>query len=82
MTTLIINADESICGNCGRGADPNESRHATVLAFIPGIGCGSQFTDIGTNSNDPLVLDAVRKMRPDLLFLGTLGYGLTPGQSN
>lgn len=80
MATLIVNDSASRCGNCGKGADPIEARHATVLDYQPGIGCGVRFTEIGTEN--PTLVEGVRNMRPDLVFIGFIGHGLTPTQSN
>lgn len=80
MATLIVNESVSRCGNCGKGADPIEQRHASVLDFTPGIGCGVRFTEIGTENVS--LIEGVRNMRPDLVFIGFIGYGVDAPQTN
>lgn len=73
MTTLVINADDSRCGNCGRAADPRETRHFSVLGWNPDVGCGHLFTAIGSEYSTPIVVDGAKRLRPDLPWEG-VGY--------
>lgn len=46
MTKLLMDRFASKCENCGKGADPSETGHYTVIAYINGgtPGCGEMWT--------------------------------------
>ncbi len=66
MTTLIINPSESLCGNCGKSAHPEEKAHISRLGYQPGGGCQAVFTEVGTHYSN----QDFRAMRPDLPWIG------------
>jgi hypothetical protein len=70
--TLIVSSSSSKCGTCGRGADPNEETHKTVLGWGAdlGEGCGVHFTHITSGYVGPDVETATRALRPDLIYIG------------
>jgi hypothetical protein len=48
--TLIINGDDSRCGRCGKGADPTELAHVTVLTLEGWFaGCGARFVSASSD---------------------------------
>jgi len=81
MATLIINRDESICGDCKGGADPTETFHFTRLGFPSGLGCRATFTETATHSFlTPTFTEGVRNLRPDLPFIGYVGTDARPAR--
>lgn len=76
VTTLVINADASYCLACGRGADPTEKRHLTVLTGEEPSppGCGAAFTETATDAFvTPRFAAGILELRPDLPFAGRRG---------
>lgn len=80
--TLIIDRFSSTCGNCDRGCSPDEKQHDTNLGY--GItdktrkGCGVEWAFVTTAEYVPSkhLEDAVRKMRPDLIYIEGLEMGI------
>ena len=73
---LYVGRTSSTCGACGKGADPHELRHSTILRYAPGDpgpGCGALFTDVASEYIGESAEQAVRALRPDLPFVGGLG---------
>lgn len=68
--TLIIDTWNSSCGNCGKGANPEEASHDTVLGY--GVknekGCGVKWKYVSSNYSGmgKAFYENIRKMRPDL----------------
>jgi hypothetical protein len=69
-TVLTINRFDSHCNACGRGADPMETHHTTVLQYAPDPppGCGARF--IAVTSDYLGMREACTAMRPDLPWVG------------
>ena len=72
--TLIVSGTSSKCGVCGKGADPHEERHITVLGWggQEKNGCGVRWTHITTSYIGGGIEDATKEMRPDLIFVPVL----------
>ncbi len=70
MATLIINRNDSRCGECKRGANPDEKTHDTVLGFNPDgeKGCGVEWDEVASFYTD--MKKRVMEMRPDLKWAG------------
>lgn len=73
---LHVGRSSSRCGACGKGADPHELRHRTILQYAPspGPGCDAIFTHVSSDYLGEWEENAVRAMRPDLPFVGGLSY--------
>lgn len=72
--TLFIDTWSSQCGNCRRGADPDEKRHETIMEMSTANGrpgCGVEWRYVSSNYGRMLA-DRIREMRPDLPFTGDL----------
>ena len=74
MATLFIDKSDSTCGACGKGADPYEESHITLMgcsAVNDNMkGCGAEFTNVSSHYNFLGGLeDRIEEMRPDLPFL-------------
>lgn len=77
MTTktglLRIGRFSSRCNDCGRGADPTEKTHQTVLTYRsmndidPEVGCGIEWQYVSSEYLGDE--EATKKLRPDLIFL-------------
>ena len=76
MNILFINRNDSVCGACGRPADPYELAHGQKLGYNPGPGCGMWFTHVSSHYLGTEEL--IKEMRPDLVWIDPL-EGL-PGQ--
>jgi hypothetical protein len=66
---LVVNLTSSVCGECGKGCDPREKSHQTVLGYgvKPGTkGCGAAWDRVTSHYVGPDIERAIRKMRPDL----------------
>jgi len=71
MATLIVGSFSSKCGACGKGADPNETHHNTVLGYGPKQdGCGALFTELDCSYIGAGIQEATKRLRPDLPFVG------------
>jgi len=75
MATLYINKSESRCGACGKGADPYEESHITLLGWFAVNdkmkGCGATFDAVASDYFDfPGLKESIQKMRPDLPWVG------------
>lgn len=72
--TLYINRNDSLCGNCGLGADPYEKSHETLLGY--GIkkdsGCGQEWTKVSTQQRFEGIEQIAQDMRPDLDWVAPL----------
>ena len=70
MGTLNIGTWSSKCEECGKGADPSEKTHDTILGYGAKneVGCGVEWTHVTTGyaGNEKLV----GLMRPDLTCVG------------
>lgn len=64
--TLYINRSDSVCGNCGKGANPHSKSHDVVLGYNPEDGCGKVWTKVSTMSYGMGINDIIAQMRPDL----------------
>jgi hypothetical protein len=68
--TLVINQNDSICGNCKRRADPEEKSHETVSGSYGSPkqkGCGQVWKHVASYTYG--IGESVRRMRPDLEFI-------------
>jgi hypothetical protein len=72
--TLFIDTSSSSCGACGRGADPYELRHDTILSYGgTAEGCHAEWRYLSSNyTNVEGLHDAIQEMRPDLEWIGAL----------
>lgn len=72
MSTLIVNRSESRCGDCGRGADPHELSHDTVLGYGGpyGPGCGVVWDSVASDYVGMHMQEITANMRPDLTWVG------------
>jgi hypothetical protein len=69
---LFIDPTRSTCGSCGRGADPRETHHDTIIEYSidsGSEGCHAEFKYVATNYTGGMIEDATKRMRPDLPFL-------------
>jgi hypothetical protein len=66
--TLIINRNDSYCGNCSKGCDPMEKKHDTVLGYgVTGKkGCGEIYKFVKSDYSGLDIESDIKKMRPDL----------------
>jgi hypothetical protein len=76
MVTLFIDKSDSTCGGCGKGADPYEESHITLLGWHAVNdnmkGCGAIYDAVDSNYNWLGDMEQrIREMRPDLPWLGT-----------
>lgn len=69
--TLIINPNESRCGNCGKGCSPYSKTHDLIYEYsltsgtLPG--CGIEWKYLTSHyTNFEGHYDSIRSMRPDL----------------
>lgn len=74
MATLFIDKSDSTCGACGKGADPYEESHITLMGWYAVNdnikGCGAKFDSVSTHYNNLGGLeDRIEEMRPDLPFI-------------
>lgn len=60
MAVLVINRNETWCGECGVPADPEFQPEHTVADY----GCGAKFTAV--TSDEPDLKAEIMKLRPDL----------------
>jgi hypothetical protein len=69
--TLIINRNDSICGNCGKGANWSETHHNSQLGWgnHPKNGCDIKWKYLSTDYVDEEFIEHVKRMRPDLEFI-------------
>jgi hypothetical protein len=69
---LEIGTYNSKCLFCNRDCDMNEKTHQTNLGYSQAIreqpGCGMEYTHVTTGY--PHLAAAVKKMRPDLEYIG------------
>jgi hypothetical protein len=75
VATLYINKSESRCGNCGKGADPYEESHITLLGWFATNdkmhGCGAVFDMVDSDYvGMPGLVKSIKDMRPDLPYVG------------
>lgn len=74
---LIVDRFSSKCGVCGKGANPDEKTHETVLGYAPpemlGEGCGAEWTHIEADCVYPGIEKRLAEMRPDLIVIGMEG---------
>lgn len=66
---LVINRSSSTCGDCGRGADPNEKSHKTIIEYSPDTGskgCGAKWTKVSSDYSGKDNKRRTMEMRPDL----------------
>jgi hypothetical protein len=71
LNTLYINHSNSICGSCGRGADPYELKHDTILEYSgQSEGCHMEFKHLSSDYMGVRIEEAARDMRPDLEWIG------------
>jgi hypothetical protein len=67
--TLYINRSDSVCGSCGRGCDPYELKHDTILEYSGGgEGCHAPYKYLASDYAG--MQDACQDMRPDLEWVG------------
>ena len=67
--TLEIGRFHSRCVACGNAADPTEKQHTSRLGYnAQGEGCGVAWTHVRTTYYGAAEEEAVREMRPDLVF--------------
>jgi hypothetical protein len=68
---LVINRSDSKCGACGRGADPHERSHDTILEWgDKGAGCGVLWRHLDSDYRGAGIPEAAMAMRPDLTWIG------------
>lgn len=70
MAKLIINRFDSRCAACGKGADPFETTHNSIVTYgsLNGLpGCGAYFTHV--TSHYIGMRDVVQSLRPDLEWI-------------
>jgi hypothetical protein len=75
MATLYIDKSDSTCGACGKGADPYEESHITLVGWhaINGQtkGCGAVYDAVSSHYSFLGGLEErIEEMRPDLPWLG------------
>lgn len=77
MNILFIDRSNSRCGACGKGADPAEKQHDTIIEYSPNTGrpgCGAIYEAVSTNYvNLDGLYDSIKEMRPDLQFVDPIG---------
>lgn len=70
MATLLVDRSSSRCSACGKGCDPHELTHATILTYGPmngSPGCGARFDSIqAMYMLDGHEDDDMHRLRPDL----------------
>lgn len=77
---LIVGPTSSKCGNCGKGANPRETTHDTVLGYFaqgfdPGPGCGVEWSLLTSDyMNFEGLFEATKKLRPDLRWIDPGGF--------
>lgn len=74
MNVLVVGDWYTHCGVCGKGADPDEAEHRTVLPGLTrtrDVGCGAVWTHVARAMDSKGSLRRVREMRPDLVCLAT-----------
>lgn len=74
MTAVLrIGRSSSHCGECGRGANPHQLTHDTVLSWsreeAAKPGCGVRWTHVESEYIGPEAEAATRRLRPDLAYL-------------
>lgn len=71
MHPLIIGRSNSRCGTCGKGADPYQKFHVSVLQYSPDWveGCGAKWDVVTSDYSGEEMRQAVVDMRPDLPFI-------------
>ena len=83
MPVLIVDAESSMCGECGRGAFPEEKRHLTVAGpdGRRAKGCGVEWTELATHlrylpfrADRISADDYLRELRPDLHYIGVVPW--------
>lgn len=72
MNVLVVNRNESYCGNCGYGCDPTEESHDTVIGYyaydaLKPKPCGMKYTHVSTDYVG--MEESVGKFRPDLILI-------------
>jgi hypothetical protein len=71
MTTLYINLNSTRCGNCNKGAMPDDITHTKVYGYgVPenALGCGTTFDAIDSDYTD--MKARCMTTRPDLPWVG------------
>jgi hypothetical protein len=66
---LFVNLSDSRCGNCGRGADPYEKSHTTLLGYgvkAGETGCGIEWQYIASDYVGCHADEWAARERPDL----------------
>lgn len=75
MVTLYIDKSESMCGGCGKGCDPYEESHITLLGWHAVNdkmkGCGAVYTELDSHYNMIGLIESIRDIRPDLPWIGS-----------
>ena len=69
--TLYINPNSSHCGKCGKGCDPNQVRHVSVLGWgdhSQEVGCNTLWKYVSTEYMGKRDEEATKEMRPDLIY--------------
>lgn len=66
--TLYINRFDSRCGNCGKGAVPDQVVHDVAYGYKQSEGCGVTFKCVSSNYAGMRALTELR--RPDLEWKG------------
>lgn len=66
---VVIDNFHSRCGACGRGADPMEPTHATVVGSERTAGCGVRWTKITSSYFGTREQEVAQRLRPDLQWI-------------
>lgn len=69
MVVLVINRSDSSCGACKRSCMPYDISHETSSGWDQHEGCGATFTHVTTHYMGTEIENAVKRMRPDLIWL-------------
>lgn len=73
MAVLVIGSWSSACGKCNGSADPYDDGHNTMLGYGDSNGrpgCGEKWTAVTSAYGDKGAIDATKRMRPDLPYVG------------
>jgi hypothetical protein len=68
--TILVGSFSSHCNNCGKDTSPHEKTHAKVIGYVPGEGCGVEFTHVASEYMGQE--ETVKAMRPDLEYVDYL----------
>lgn len=68
-TALVVNRSDSRCGACGKGANPNDTKHTRILSWgDKGAGCDVTWTHVTSDYAGGGIEEAIQADWPHLVW--------------